>query len=88
MTIRGFLSDLIGVVLIVLACAWSGFDAANHAGRVSMTTLAGALALAALGGWLISKTKTLAALDFLFTQAKRLVGLKLPIDSAGSDTPE
>lgn len=85
MTTSSFFSDAFGVLLVLVAFAWLGFDAAQHAGRVALLTGAGALALAAAGGWLISKTKTLALLNFLFDQAKRIASIKLPSVGSGPD---
>ena len=86
MTARNLLTDIVGIILLLLAAAWAAFDAVQHAGRVGTTTLIGAMVLCAIGGWLISMTKTLAILNFLFAQAKRFATLKLP--SAGSDSAE
>lgn len=86
MTARNLVADIVGVILLVLAVAWAAFDAVQHAGRVGPTTLIGAMALCTIGGWLVSMTKTLAILNFLFTQAKRFATLKFP--SAGSDSAE
>lgn len=85
MILRALASETFGVLLILAAFAWSGFDASQHAGRVAGVTVVGALVIAAAGGWLISKTKTLALLDFLFEQAKRLGSLKLPSVGSGPD---
>jgi hypothetical protein len=87
-TLRSLASDIFGVVLVALGFAWGGFDAYSHGGRVSTVTLVGALILAATGGWLVSKTKTLALIDFLFTQAKRAVGIKIPLPTDGSGSAE
>lgn len=80
MTFRSLASDIFGALLVLAAFVWCGFDAAQHAGRVAGLTMAGALALATAGGWLVSKSKTLAMFDFVFTQLKRALTLK-----AGSD---
>lgn len=85
MTFRSFASDLCGVLLVFAAFAWIGFDASQHAGRIALVTGVGALGTAATGGWLISKSKTLALFDFLFEQAKRLGSIKLPSAGSGSD---
>lgn len=77
MTFRSLASDLFGSLLICVAFAWCGFDASQHAGRVAGITVVGALALAAAGGWLVSKSKTLAMFDFVFTQLKRVVTLRV-----------
>ena len=86
MTIGSFFDDALGAVFILAAFGWCGFDIAQHGGRVGGITAIGGLVLASAGGWLISKTKTLALLDFIFTQAKRAVGIKLPIPTDGSDS--
>jgi hypothetical protein len=81
-TFRSLASDIFGVVLIALGFAWSGFDAYSHAGRVSTITLVGALVLAATGGWLVSKTKTLELIAFLVEQAKQLAGIKISLPTS------
>ena len=82
---RDIIANIIGCLLVLVAFAWSGFDASQHAGRVASVTAIGALVLGATGGWLISKTKTLAILNFLFEQAKRLGSIKFPSVGSGPD---
>lgn len=81
MTLRSLASDIFGVLLVFAAFAWSGFDASQHAGRVAGLTVVGTLALATAGGFLISKSKTIAMFDFVFAQLKRVVTLKVGSDS-------
>lgn len=81
--LQTFALDIVGALCVGAAFAWAGFDAAQHAGRVATTTLFGALVIATLGGFLISKHKTVELLDFLFEQARRFVTIKIPPAGSG-----
>jgi hypothetical protein len=84
--IQTFLSEIIGGLMVSAAFAWAGFDASQHAGRASMTTIFCALVIASVGGFLISKHKMAEIADFLFAQATRARSFKFP--SAGSDSSQ
>lgn len=81
MTLRSHSLDALGILLVLLAFVWCGYDASQHAGRVAGLTVVGALAVATAGGFIISKTKTLALYDFVFAQLKRALTLKVGSDA-------
>lgn len=78
-----FAITVAGILMILAAFAWAGFDAYSHAGRVGPTTLFGALVVGSAGGVLVSKHKMAELYEFLFVQATRARAIKFP--SAGSD---
>lgn len=87
MTVRSFLSTIVGAVMVALGFAWALFDAYNHQGRAGMSTLVIALAVTSAGGFLISKTKTRELFRFVFTLGReaRAVVKDLPVEGSGPD---
>jgi hypothetical protein len=78
-----FAMTLVGVLMILAAFAWAGYDVSQHAGRASVVTLFGALAIGSAGGVLVSKTKMAELYGFLFAQASRARDFKFPKDGSG-----
>lgn len=81
MTIRNFLSEFVGAALIAAAFAWLSLDVKADT-HVAMSTAAGSTALALVGGWFISKTKTLELVKFVAEQLRALrVAVLSPVGS-------
>lgn len=73
-TVAVWLARLAGVLFLAAAFAWLALDVRPD-GHVELSTALGVAVFAMIGGWLISKRKTLELLQFLRVQLAKFFTL-------------